>query len=64
MKKSKKNKQIDRLKNFYNIRGDGIAQLDLEKASQDQDFKEAIRRLANISIDDDKTTNQKKKAAQ
>ncbi|WP_162549298.1 hypothetical protein [Halorhodospira halochloris] len=41
---------MDRIKEFYVIRGDGVARLRLQEAAKDPDFQEAIKKIAGIDL--------------
>ncbi|BBE10984.1 hypothetical protein HH1059_04030 [Halorhodospira halochloris] len=41
---------LDRIKEFYVIRGDGVARLRLQEAAKDPDFQEAIKKIAGIDL--------------
>ena len=51
MNKRAEKARVLRLKKFYTIKGDGVAQLRLEDAASDPRFQKAIERLSRINID-------------
>ena len=52
MKKNKnpRREQLERLKKYYEIHGDGIARLNLKKVITDEDFRKSIKRISDLDI--------------
>ncbi|MDT8310216.1 MAG: hypothetical protein RQ732_02105 [Methylophaga sp.] len=40
---------IQKLKDFYHIRGDGVARLNIEKAVKSAEFQDSLKRLADYA---------------
>jgi hypothetical protein len=48
MKVADRKKQIEFFEEFYIIKGDGVAELKLEKAKKDPKFRESVRQLTSF----------------
>ena len=40
----------ENIRNYYRIKGDGVAELKLSKAVKSERFKESVRKLANFQV--------------
>ena len=45
-------KQLATLRRYYRIKGDGVAQLNLEKAVKSKQFKATMEALASVKLDE------------
>lgn len=43
-------KRLKRLKDYYNIRGDGVARLNIREASSDETLKENIFKIKDLPL--------------
>ncbi|EXJ12509.1 hypothetical protein [Nitrincola nitratireducens] len=43
-------RELEKFSELYTVKGDGVAELKLDKAVHDERFKSAIRKLAAIKI--------------
>ena len=44
--------RLDRLKEFYSIAGDGVARLRLSDAVASQEFRNAVRKISDLELED------------
>lgn len=49
---------IQKLKDFYHIRGDGVARLNIEKAVKSPEFQDSLRKLADYAPEPTSTSNE------
>lgn len=45
-------RHIENLKRFFRIRGDGVAQIRINEAAADEQFRRTLEQMKNLKIDD------------
>lgn len=52
-----KQEDIQKLKDYYHIRGDGVARLNIEKAVKSAEFRDSLKRLADYAPESASNSN-------